>query len=626
MCGFVGIVDFSKKINMMKGHDALKSLEHRGPDAQGSWSDDHHIYLGHNRLSIIDVSKKANQPFLSSKEDALIVFNGEIYNYMELRKQLSFDSFKTNSDTETILEGYLEKGVEFFKKLRGIYAFVILDRRGPGQILMVRDPAGVKPLYYTVQNRTIIFASEIKAIKKLSIESNRINNISIKHYLNLGYIPEPNTVYKNIFAVNPGYYFIWNCNENILKKPFYQYSFDSYNSLSFKDNLEHTYQKIEKAMDRNLVSDVEVSFALSGGIDSSLLYYFANKKDNEIIAKTIGFSKESRYDETNISKIYSSRLKGNHEIIDIQKKIGLELIDRLFLHFDQPFADSSAIPTYFITKNISEYGKVIIGGDGGDELFNGYPSQNWLLRFFPFSHYHRTWGMLNCLGKVLPARNRRQLNRVKNLTKYHNDIMDVMYNRNSWFPLGSKIDGVNAFINPDINEQLESYRHIFEQDMPEKDEGKILFDYFRKKLLSDYLRKTDMMSMLNGVEWRVPFLDEDLSSFAFTIPFNQKSNLITGKKHLRALHKRLYPKHTSLKPKAGFTIPLDSFITKKNKKRMANEILKKESYVTTFINRSYIELLVEQFNHYNNARDISRASVYQRVLILYVLQRWYDTK
>ncbi|MAV58484.1 MAG: asparagine synthetase B, partial [Candidatus Marinimicrobia bacterium] len=152
MCGFVGIVDFSKEINMRKGQDALESLKHRGPDAQGSWSDGHHIYLGHNRLSIIDVSKKANQPFLSSKEDALIVFNGEIYNYKELRNQLSFDSFITNSDTETILEGYLEQGVEFFKKLRGIYAFVILDRRGPGQILMVRDPAGVKPLYYTVQN------------------------------------------------------------------------------------------------------------------------------------------------------------------------------------------------------------------------------------------------------------------------------------------------------------------------------------------------------------------------------------------------------------------------------------------------------------------------------------------
>ena len=135
-----------------------------------------------------------------------------------------------------------------------------------------------------------------------------------------------------------------------------------------------------------------------------------------------------------------------------------------------------------------------------------------------------------------------------------------------------------------------------------------------------------MMSMLNGVEWRVPFLDEDLSSFAFTIPFNQKSSLISGKKHLRAIHNKLYPKYTSSKPKSGFAIPLDSFITKKNKKRMANEILKKESYITSFINKPYIELLVEQFNHYNNARDISRASVYQRVLILYILQRWYDTK
>ena len=170
MCGFLGIIDYKHQINLKRAQVALDTVKHRGPDAQNTWIDGNYIYFGHNRLSIIDVSKRANQPFLSSKQDALIVFNGEIYNYRELRGELSFNSFTTNSDTETILEGYLEKGVKFFQKLRGIYSFVILDRRNSDKIIMVRDPAGVKPLYYTIQNQSLIFSSEIKAIKSLSYE------------------------------------------------------------------------------------------------------------------------------------------------------------------------------------------------------------------------------------------------------------------------------------------------------------------------------------------------------------------------------------------------------------------------------------------------------------------------
>ena len=626
MCGFVGILDFSKRINFTNATRANKVISHRGPDHQGDWSDNKHIYLGHNRLSVIDISYSANQPFQSEYNDSVIVFNGEIYNYKRLREELSFNSFITNSDTEVILYGYLEQGVEFFKKLRGIYAFAILDRRYNDKIILARDPSGVKPLYYREFHNSLTFSSEIKGIIATDNTNHPINNISIRQFLNLGYIPEPNTVYKNIYALRPGYYMEWSPDKDSTIKPFFQYSYEDWNSNTTIFNTQEISIKLKNAVRRNLVADVNISLALSGGIDSSIIYHLASQLNPNINAKTVSFSDDPKFNEADISKIYASRVAGNHEIINIKERLDLNLIDELFLHFDQPYADSSAIPTYLICKSVSKDSKVIIGGDGGDELFNGYPSQTWLNMIYPFSNKSLVSDFLSRIKYFFSDSNIRKTNRLINLMNYNYNPINFIYDWNSWLPQKSSISGISAFIDPQYSDHIDYYSELFSDEMPNSFKGKIIFDYFRKKLLSDYLRKTDMMSMLNGIEWRVPFLDEDLSKLAFSIPFDQKSNIFNGKIHLRSLHKKIYPQNTSFLPKKGFQIPLDTYISNKNKRLIAAEITKPNSYLAEYINIDYINYLTNQFINYDDPKHISRESIYQRILMFFVLQRWYDAK
>ena len=625
MCGFVGISNFKNRVDPKTFNSALDLIKHRGPDASRIWSNKKNIFLGHNRLSIIDISSNSDQPFTSANNDAIIVYNGEIYNYKSLKKQISFKHFKTNSDTEVILEGYLEQGTSFFKKLRGIYSFTILDRRnGTDKFILVRDPAGVKPLYYSLESSNLIFGSEIKALKPLLKNKLKINENSIKQFLNLGFIPEPETVYENIQALRPGYFLKYSSRNDTSIQPFFKYEYNQINNQSFDDNVEKVSILLKKAVKRNLVADVDISLSLSGGIDSSLVYYYAQKENPNILAQTIAFPNDPDYNESEISKIFTKHLSGNHRVSEISENIDLDLIDKIFLHFDQPYADSGAIPVYFINKYATNNGKVIIGGDGGDELFNGYPSQYLLSYFLPLSRMRLLWSILHKTKFLFPDNISRKISRTYNLIGDGNSYLEIMYHRNSWFPNSSSLNDEPAFLNQKNTEHIDNYLNIFKDEIPNHYQQKIVFEYFRKILLSDYLRKTDMMSMMNGVEWRVPLLDEDLTSFAFSIPFNQKSSFGQYKKHLRNLHSKKFPYSTSKKPKTGFQIPLDSYINDNNKLDIGSEILKKDNIVSHYFNRNYLKKLLAQFNNYDNHIEISRASIYQRVLMLYILHRWED--
>ena len=626
MCGLIGIAEFSRSIEIPKAEIALQSIAHRGPDYQSRWTNGKNIYLGHNRLSIIDLSQTANQPLHSKHSKAVIVFNGEIYNYKKLKNELNYDRYFTNSDTEVILEGYLERGIDFFKKLRGIYSFAILDYRYTiNKIILVRDPSGIKPLYYIKEKNSLKFASEIKALKILS-KNLEIKSTSLRQFLNLSYIPEPKTVYKNINALEPGCYIEWCSNGESYKKKFFDFSFQSSNNSSFYNNIEKVEAKLLNAIKRNLVADVNLTFALSGGIDSSLVYNYANKFIDNIKAKTIIYSDEKRYNEIENSSIYASKFSGNHQFINLKEKIDLELINKIFLHFDQPFADSSAIPTYLLCREVSNDSKIIIGGDGGDELFNGYPSQTWLLYYYKYLGFKSLWKIIGYGHRIFPAKLARKLDRLKNLAYTSNDIFDLIYQKNSWLPIGTKINDIDVFIDSDNIHHQKQYKSLFSNEIPIKIADKIVFDHFRKNLLSDFLRKTDMMSMLNGVEYRIPMLDEDLCNLALSIPFKEKSNLITGKLHLRSLHKRYYPSRTSTSSKMGFRIPLDIMLSKEDKLIISNDLLDRNSIIYSFINRSYVEFLVDQLKSHDYPRIISREGIYQKILILYNLHTWHENQ
>lgn len=627
MCGFLGAVDFEKGVEIIypQLQKGLRLISHRGPDGSREMLSGKG-YMGHNRLSIIDLSSEADQPLKSVNADAYLIFNGEIYNYRELKVKLGNIKLRTKSDTEVLLEGYLNFGVEFIKLLRGIYSFAIFDNRDGQKIILARDPSGIKPLYLYSKNKLNIFGSEIKAIVPSVRKDLTVNESILKTFLNLGYCLEPYTIYKEISCVKPGNVVIINEGKTT-GLDLNTYNFENTNKYSFSENTELTEEKLKKAVERNLTADVEVAVALSGGIDSSLIYAFANKVNNRIKGLTIKFDDEE-YNEEEIARIYSQTLKGNHEFVDVDTELNLDTLNRILLDFDQPYADSSAVNVYYLTKATGKVTKVLLGGDGGDELFNGYPSQTWLTYVYNLSRNGllKKGGAFIFSAAYLTANkiHRRSIKRVSDL--WEDNPQELLYDWHSWFPRKTEYPGGSPFLF-DTYPGVEIYNSVFKTDAPDEFRHVVVFDYFRKQMLSDYLRKTDMMSMLNGVEYRVPFLDEDLTEFALTIPFSQKSSLRETKKILRYIHSKNYPAKTSKAPKKGFTIPLDTSLSKEEFISIQENLLKNGNIVHQYIKKDYIEFLFRGLDDRESVQsDISRAGIYQRILMLYSLSLWNENK
>jgi len=627
MCGFLGAADFSKSIDLILPllQKGLKNIAHRGPDG----SKEKHlrnIYLGHNRLSIIDLSSDADQPLKSLNAEAYLLFNGEIYNYKELKKDFKNTRFRTNSDTEVLLEGYLNEGISYFKKLRGIYSFAIYDNRNEQKIIMARDPSGIKPLYYYNRNSFYIFGSEIKALLPVVKNDLTINESILKCYLNLGYCSEPHTIYNEISAVEPGS--IYTISSDGCEKNYsVAFNFENENKYNFKQNTENSQERLKKAVERNLVADVEVAVALSGGIDSSLIYAFANRADSDIKGLTIKFE-DKEYNEGDTAKIYSDTINGNLDFVEVDSVLDLETLNKILSDFDQPYADSSAINVYYLTKAAGKLTKVLLGGDGGDELFNGYPSMTWLtyVEKFNRSNIAKKSGdvFLQMAKKFTGVSQRRMLKRISDL--WTDKPHELLYDWHSWFPRKTTYENGSPFLF-DASEGPETYKKIFQDKAPSEFKNYVVYDYFRKQMLSDYLRKTDMMSMLNGVEYRVPILDEDMISYALTIPFEQKSSLKVSKKILRSIHSQIFPRHTSSAAKKGFTIPLDTSLAKDDFKVIKEELLRKNNFAGEYIRKDYSEFLFRSLEDRKLAQtEISRAGVYQRILMLYSLNLWHNTK
>lgn len=606
---------------MERGLHALSTIRHRGPDASGHWTDGKRFFLGHNRLSIIDLSEAANQPLFSACGQVAIVFNGEIYNYRSLRAELDPATLRTHSDTEVILEGYRQYGIEFFRKLRGIYAFAILDVRNTSRLVLARDPAGVKPLYFSTVGDEIVFGSEIKAVESASSASFSWSVTALKHYLHLGYVPEPLTAWKEIQALRPGHVFLWEEGKGSQYIHFFQFDFEPGEKRNYRELIEETETRIRTAVRRNLEADVEVSLALSGGIDSSLIYYFASGIHPHIQALSVSFSRDAAYDESPLIKEIVRVVGGKHKMLEPDTEVSLDLVHQIFDHFDQPYADSSAIPVFLLNQAARKFGKVLIGGDGGDELFNGYPSQTHLAFLIPLLQLPMSAEIANGLQVLARGTWSRKLARIAGLVANGNSFFHILYQRNSWFPPSLHHEGKPVF-RYSAQELIEHYGSLFGDEVPVSRNSTIVFDYFRKTLLSDYLRKTDMMSMFHGVEWRVPLLDEDLASFAFKIPFFSKSRPVKTKRILRDIHAKIYPPHISKMPKSGFGIPIDVYLANEEKRTICETVLDKDSVFSPWIERSYLDFLAKAFLGRGDIAKISRGAVYQRMLILYNLQRW----
>lgn len=617
MCGILGVISKQNTTNQSIFLNALNLMEHRGPDGFGVLHNQY-ISFGHRRLSIIDLSSHANQPLSTDEQKLSIVFNGEIYNYKEISSDLILT---TTSDTEVLLKGYEKHGVDFFHKIRGIYAICIFDNRDSDnpKCILLRDPAGVKPMYTARTENGVILSSEIKSIIPLLNKKPVINELSIKKYIHLGYCPEPETAYVGINALTPGICYTYYINSNTFtEKVILTYQFEA-EAMDENLALTKTQELLDVACVRNMVADVKVNVALSGGIDSSLIYAYTNKHNNNTVTGiTVGFE-DSAYDESEAAQAHANYIGAPQQIekTDVDNK--LELLNKLLLNFDQPYADSSFIPFYFLSKAAAKHSKVLIGGDSGDEIHNGYMG----FRVLPYLNqiqkyklnYPAIW-VLSALSPFVNDTKKRIIRKFIGLLKTKN-LAELVFYWESWFPPDASMYKENPFNY--------SLADVMPAKQQESDLAYITKEYFVGRMQSDYLRKSDMMSMLNSLEFRVPMLDEDLTKFSLSIPYHYKSNRKTTKIILRKLHGLIYPEHLTKLPKKGFTIPLDTWLGTENLNAIKNKLMQPNTYYTKYINRSYVTTLFESLNNPKNESYISRAGIYQRILIIYSLEIWHES-
>jgi len=531
----------------------VQSLGHRGPDDSGYWTTKD-ISLGHTRLAIIDLTPLAHQPMMTGDGRYVVVFNGEIYNYKELRRQLEKEGegFTSSSDTEVILLGYRKWGKEIVGKLRGMFAFAVWDAHRR-ELFLARDRIGIKPLYYAPAAGGLAFASEIKAILSHPSFSQEMNPSAVDLYLTLGYIPGPQTIFRGIQALMPGSCLEWK-EGSFRTLPYWAPDFMR---SSFKqperDLLEELDHKLNDAVKAHLVADVPIGVFLSGGIDSSLVAAIAQKHSSERLRTyTIGFADGG--DERPFARTVANHLHSNHH----ERLITPDLVNhlpRLLWHLDQPLFDNSILPTFLVSQFAREDVKVVLSGDGGDEPFAGY---DWTRYALALPHIPGLWspsgwtwayqrGLGGSLKKLL-----YDLSRGANAR--YTRRMSVSQALTDWLLSPS-------FLQHRENGSPANYFEDILKSAPVRDpRDRFLQADLCVYLPNDILLKVDRMSMANGLEVRVPLLDHELLEWIFQLSFPMRFRHGRGKYLLRKLAARYLPA-AILKPrKQGFTVPMGRWL------------------------------------------------------------------
>lgn len=602
MCGITGYLNLKSPISKKFIDNMLTEIKHRGPDDRGIFFDKN-IALGMQRLSIIDL-KGGHQPLCNEDKSIWIVFNGEIYNHKNLREQLikKGHRFSTKSDTETIVHLYEECGEDFAHLLNGMFAFAIWDKNHQ-KLILVRDFAGIKPLYFYQSGSQLIFGSELKAILKYPNFKRKINPEALNLYKLLGYIPGPLSIFKDIYKLMPGTMFIFSPSGKRIK------SFFKFDNLKEKnDNLD---KLLEESVAMQSQADVPVGVFLSGGIDSSLVTYYLTKINRKPKTFSISFQ-ENSFDESKYFNEVSTILGTDHYTDTFGVKDALDLFPKIAVKLDEPLADPSLLPTYKVSKLTRKYVKVVLSGDGGDELFAGYPT-------YP-AH------ILANILQIIPKEAIDSL--IKLIEK-----MPISYDN---FPLSEKM---LIFLSGIKHKTLD--RHILWMSLDKKSFEKnrwynLLFSYISKLpfnwqaqvrildlltyLTDDLLVKVDRASMYNSLEVRVPFLDPAITNFALTT--SQKHfDLFETKKLLRNLLYKKFPNQITKRGKKGFGIPLGAWIYGPMKD-MVYDYLNNKSLYDFFDKKMITESLRR---HSNKEANLSR-KLWMLTVFSGWLQEWKNFK
>jgi len=547
MCGIVGSFNINFQDDL-KIRGASQAIRHRGPDGYGCWEEGN-INLGHRRLSIIDLSDDASQPMTSFNKDVVIVFNGEIYNYLDLKSELENKKylFQTKSDTEVVLASYLEWGYQAFERFNGMFALTIFDKK-KNRLIVVRDHAGIKPLYYSFQNNSFIFCSEVRGFEAYDPNWQKNPNWDVL-FLTFGFIPKPYTTLKDVLSLSKGSYLIIDTlTGKFEKKRYNKFVFDSVINNE-KDAIELVRSTVLESISRNMISDAPLGIFLSGGIDSSLIALLADSMGYKDLTTLSVTFKERSFDESPYQKIVIDKMRPHRHIDhNVDAKDFIENIDDIFDAMDQPSCDS--INSYFVSKAAHDNNlKAVLSGLGADELFGGYPSFNRIKTLEKISK------IPNFLLQAMEYFPNEKLSRLAYLGS-NSQYGEYLFLRGGTSPrLTSEILGLSKEEVNDILSKLEIEEHskTYDQNLAAFLETNI---YMENQLLKDI----DYMSMWNSLEVRVPFLDKELLSLMHTISPSVKFHGKIPKYLLVKAFEDILPKAVVYRKKQGFTFPFSIWL------------------------------------------------------------------
>lgn len=629
MCGISGFYNYQRP----EGRDILgrmnMSLAHRGPDGEGVFLEDG-VGLAHRRLAIIDIAT-GYQPMTSSDGRYITVFNGEIYNYIELKDELSGRGsvFKTSSDTEVIAEALNVWGIEkALVKFRGMFAFAVLDRKDK-TLYLARDRTGIKPLYWAEKDKSVFFASEIKALLNIPEISRKADVSSLNDFLTLGFTIPPKTIWKDVKCFPPAHYAVIKMNgENCLRR-YWELNL-SEKETSLDQAVEDVEGKLADSLKYHVRSDVPLGAFLSGGIDSSLLVYLLKKKGivDRISTFNVKFS-ENAFDESPYAEEVSKIIGTDHHVLEISEGTP-EILEKILLQYDEPFGDSSCIPTYLISQKMREHVKTVISGDGGDELFGGYDRIRnsgiiHALKNLPFKSLAS--GMLTAIRPMIGKDRYRKYSKVISFSKA--ELPELFCLFHTYFSEKDKESMLTSSFLESVRKESPSWERM-SQYIPENRDTRVenlmLGMEFNLNLHADYLRKVDIASSAHGIEVRVPFLDNEVIDFSAQLPLKLKISSGEDKHLLREAFRRRISPELGNRKKQGFGIPFDSWCNGQMRSHIKDLLFSDPAGegLWRLVDRKEALSLHQAFSS-PTTRDyglLSRHQIYQRIFMLCGLQTW----
>ena len=618
MCGINGIIQFNHKYNANDLRDYVHRMNeqiiHRGPDEEGLFADEC-CSLGMRRLSIIDLAG-GSQPIWNSDHTKVIIYNGEIYNFISIRNELinAGYSFRTNSDTEVILLGYEEFGTKILNKLEGMFAFSIYDTIKKKWIL-ARDRTGEKPLYYSIDPEKAIFASELKSITKTGLVKKEIDTIALSQYFQLTYIPAPLTIFADVKKLPPGCYMEITSDGKFAVKEYWNLDVVADESVSYETYKQSIRESLISSVEKRMISDVPLGAFLSGGFDSSIIVgIMSHLSPGKVNTFTVSFD-DKIYDESQLAGLVAKRNNTNHTVLKISEDEIIAGIPELLNNIDEPFADSSMIAVNAISKKAREYVKVVLTGDGGDELFAGY--NKYLLPYYG-NRYKRIprflrKGVIEKSLNLLPSKSYR----VMGIRKVINACgLDEIEQIRYMMSLGFKPDELVKLI-PGIDPETMSFISEQYAFLPKADaQTRTQYVDVKTVLEGDMLPKVDRASMLASLETRVPMLDTKVIELAFKTPTEYKIKGKNRKIILKDSFRDFLPDELFHAPKHGFGVPVSDWLENSLKDQLLEYADKDFLQSQGLFEPGYINEIIEQ----HMSHKIDRFST---LWSFFVFQNWY---